>query len=49
MSKITVKSLGDMQQLVVTTNHTFIADESTSEDNGQGPDPYELLLASLGT
>ena len=49
MSKITVTSLGDMQQLVVTSGHTFVADESTNEDHKLGPDPYELLLASLGT
>ncbi len=50
MASVTVKSLENMQQLVVTRDHTFVADEP--EDAGgddMGPAPYELLLASLAT
>ena len=50
LASVTVKSLENMQQVVVTGDHTFIADEP--EDAGgddMGPSPYELLLASLAT
>jgi len=46
---VTVKSLENMQQLVVTSGHAFVADEPPDAGDGLGPDPYELLLASLGT
>jgi len=49
VATVTVKSLGNMQQLVVTPEHAFVADEPPDAGDGLGPDPYELLLASLGT
>ncbi len=49
LATVTVKSLGNMQQLVVTPEHAFVADEPPDAGDGLGPDPYELLLASLGT
>lgn len=50
MASVTVKSLDNLQQLVVTAGHAFVADEPEDElGDGLGPDPYELLLAALGT
>ena len=49
METVTVKSLENLQQVVVTANHTFIADEPGGDGDGLGPNPYELLLAALGT
>ena len=49
MEAVAVKSLEDMQQLVVTSGHAFVADESQDGSDDLGPGPYELLLAALGT
>ena len=49
MAFVTVKSLQNMQQLVVTPEHAFVAEEPPDAGDGLGLDPYELLLASLGT
>jgi uncharacterized OsmC-like protein len=49
MPKVTVKSLENLQQVVVTADHAFIADEPVGDGDGLGPNPYDLLLASLGT
>ena len=49
MAFVTVKSLENMQQLVVTSEHAFVSDEPPDAGDGLGPDPYELLLAAIGT
>lgn len=49
MSKVTVTSIKNMQQLVVTPSHSFVADEPEGVGDNMGPTPFELLLSALGT
>ena len=50
MTTITVKSVENLQQLVVTGDHAFVADEPVGKGgDGLGSAPYELLLGALGT
>jgi uncharacterized OsmC-like protein len=49
MQSVVIKSHEGLQHVVVTDNHALIADEPPPEGDGLGPNPYELLLAALGT
>ena len=49
LEKVTVRSLENLQQVVVTNSHAFVADEPIDIGDDLGPGPYELLLAALGT
>lgn len=49
MESVTVKSVQNLQQVVIAGGHTIIADEPEGKGDGLGPNPYELLLAALGT
>jgi putative redox protein len=52
MAKVTVQSIPDHSYalLINDGNHAFVSDEPV-EDGGDnlGPDPYELLLAAIGS
>ncbi len=49
MATITVQSIDRMTHLVTTDRHGIVGDEPPPSGDGLGMDPYELLLASLGT
>ena len=49
MRTVQVTNLERLQHLVVTERHAFVVDEPPEEGDGLGPDPYELLLAALGS
>ena len=47
--EVRVRGVGLFQQVVRHADHAFIADEPTKVGgDGNGPDPYALLLAALG-
>lgn len=46
--KVTAKSLENLQVQINVGKHEFIADEPMGIGDDQGPDPYALLLSSLG-
>ena len=50
MAEVIVSSIGYLKQEIRAGKHVIIADEPV-QDGGtdEGPGPYELLLASLGT
>jgi putative redox protein len=45
---ITARSLTNLQVEISDGTHTFVADEPAGFGDGQGPSPYDLLLAALG-
>ena len=49
MDTVRVESFKNMQHVITTPNQAIVADEPPDEGDGLGPNPYELLLASLGT
>ena len=49
MDTVNIKSLTRLQNLVTTERHAMVVDEPPEEGDGLGPNPYELLLAALGT
>ena len=46
---VKVESLDNLQHVVTTAHHAFVVDDSHNVGGALGPNPYELLLASLGT
>jgi uncharacterized OsmC-like protein len=50
MGEVKVKHIKNLQQQVITEDHTFICDEPVRlRGDGMGPNPYDLLLAALGS
>ena len=49
MQTVKVETFQNLQQVVTTTNHALVADEPPDAGDDLGPNPYEILLASLGT
>jgi putative redox protein len=49
VATVKVQSFKNLQQVVTTFDHSLVADEPPEAGDGLGPDPYELLLAALGT
>ncbi len=48
MATITLRNGDNLQQIITTREHTFIIDEpERAGGDDAGPDPYEVLLASL--
>jgi uncharacterized OsmC-like protein len=49
MTSVNVESLQKYRILVAADDHALVADEPKGIGDGLGPDPYELLLAALGS
>jgi putative redox protein len=49
MATVKVESFKNLQQVVTTSHQSLVSDEPPDAGDGLGPDPYELLLAALGT
>jgi putative redox protein len=48
MADVTVRTLDGVTAQVSTGDHEFLVDEPQPVGADRGPDPYELLLSSLG-
>jgi uncharacterized OsmC-like protein len=49
MAEVIVSSVGFLKQEITAGNHRLVADEpKEAGGSDEGPDPYSLLLASLG-
>jgi putative redox protein len=46
--KVIARTLENLQVQITTDRHRFVADEPVPTGDDVGPDPYDLLLASLG-
>jgi len=49
VATVTVKSIERLRQLVITDRQAIVSDEPPEAGDGLGPDPYQLLLAALGS
>src|SRR5215218_1690474 len=49
MADVTVRTLDGVAAQVSTGDHDFLVYEPAPLGAGRGPDPYELLLAALGS
>ena len=49
MSEVTLESGAGLSQAVVARSHRFVSDEPDGIGDDAGPNPYEFLLAALGS
>ena len=49
MNTVKVVSFRDLQQVVATSQHSLVTDGDHNDGDGLGFNPYELLLAALGS
>ncbi len=49
MDAVKIESFQNLQQVVTTRSHAWISDGPSPDGEGLGSNPYELLLAALGT
>ena len=49
LNHVKVDSFRGLQQVITTKNDSLVADDPDDEGHYLGPNPYELLLAALGS
>lgn len=49
MAVVTVRSIDGMTHEITSGRHTIVADKPPNTGDDLGMDPYEILLASLGS
>ncbi len=49
MDAVKIENFQNLQQVVTARSHAGIADEPWPDGDGHGSNPYELMLAALGT